>query len=49
MKISGHLSEDLICILCEHCRDSSLMIRKQMAGSLTELIKRYPDQDVVVK
>jgi hypothetical protein len=45
----GILSEDLVRILTEHCRDSSLMVRKLMVGSLTELVKTYPDDDVVVR
>ena len=49
LQLSGRLSEDLIGILCEHCKDPSLMIRKQMAGSLTELLKNFPDEDVVIK
>ncbi len=43
------LSADLVRILAEHCRDSSLMVRKLMVGSLTELIKTYPDRDMVVE
>jgi hypothetical protein len=43
------LGEDLISILAEHCRDSSLMVRKQMVGSLTELVRRYPDNDMVIR
>ena len=39
MKSGGVVSEDLIKILAEHCRDSSLMVRKLMVGSLTELVK----------
>ena len=39
MKSGGVVSEDLINILAEHCRDSSLMVRKLMVGSLTELVK----------
>ena len=50
LKLSGNvLSEDLIQILAEHCRDSSLMVRKQMVGSLTELVRTYPENEIVIK
>jgi len=46
LKLSGSLmSGDLIKVLAEHCRDSSLAVRKQMVISLTELLKMYPDND----
>ena len=37
------LADDLVSVLAEHCRDSSLAVRKQMVMSLTELVKTYPD------
>ena len=40
---------NLIQILMEHCRDSSLMVRKQMVGSLTELLRTYPDNETVIR
>ena len=49
MKSGGVVSEDLIKILAEHCRDSSLMVRKLMVGSLTELVKAYPEDEMVVR
>lgn len=48
--VSGEmLSEDLVMILGEHCRDSSLMVRKQMVSSLTELLKKYCENEMVIK
>lgn len=50
LKISGRLlSEDLIQILAEHCRDPSVMVRKQLVVSLTALVRTYPDRDNVIK
>ena len=34
---------DLVTILSEHCRDPSVMVRKQIVVSLTEIVKAYPD------
>ena len=42
------LALELIGILTEHCRDPSLMVRKQIVGSLTEIVKAYPDHQVVI-
>ena len=35
-------------VLADHCRDSSLAVRKQIVGSLTELVKCYPDNQALV-
>ena len=43
-----HLALELVGILGEHCRDPSVMVRKQIASSLTEIVKAYPDNDTVV-
>ena len=42
------LALDLVGILTEHCRDPSLMVRKQIVGSLTEIVKAYPDNQIVI-
>ena len=39
---------DLVRILAEHCRDPSVMVRKQIASSLTEIVKAYPDNDKII-
>lgn len=39
---------ELVKILSEHCRDPSVMVRKQMVTSLTELVKTYPESDPVI-
>ncbi len=46
---SGVLSEELVSILATHCRDSSLMVRKLMVQSLSGLVRRNPDCDMIVK
>ena len=38
----------MVKVLADHCRDSSLAVRKQMVGSLTELVKCYPDNQALV-
>ena len=43
------VADDLVSVLAEHCRDSSLAVRKQMVISLTELVKTYPDRVSLVK
>ena len=43
------LTEELISVLTEHCRDSSLMIRKLVIVALTSLVKMYPDDDLVIR
>eukprot|EP00095_Tigriopus_kingsejongensis_P003824 maker-scaffold2482_size15237-snap-gene-0.3 protein:Tk03824 transcript:maker-scaffold2482_size15237-snap-gene-0.3-mRNA-1 annotation:"condensin-2 complex subunit d3" len=43
------LQEDLVSILSEHCRDSSLMVRKLISGALTDLLKTYPTNDMVIR
>ena len=43
------LADDLVSVLAEHCRDSSLAVRKQMVMSLTELVKTYPDNINLIK
>ena len=40
---------DLVSVLAEHCRDSSLAVRKQMVISLTELVKTYPGNEALVR
>ncbi|TRY62148.1 hypothetical protein TCAL_11306, partial [Tigriopus californicus] len=40
---------DLVSILSEHCRDSSLMVRKLMATSLTDLLKMYSSKPVMIR
>ena len=42
------MAEDLVSVMAEHCRDSSLAVRKQMVISLTELVKTYPDKETLV-
>eukprot|EP00092_Neocalanus_flemingeri_P019653 GFUD01021285.1.p1 GENE.GFUD01021285.1~~GFUD01021285.1.p1 ORF type:complete len:1759 (-),score=675.16 GFUD01021285.1:47-5323(-) len=42
------LADDLVEVMAEHCRDSSLAVRKQMVISLTELVKTYPDKEGLV-
>ncbi len=46
---SNMLSSDLVKILAEHCRDSSLMVRKLMVSSLTQLLKKYSDNHMVIR
>ena len=43
------LALELVGILGEHCRDPSVMVRKQIASSLTEIIRSYPDNDTVIQ
>ena len=40
--------EDLVAVMFDHCRDSSLAVRKEMVISLTELVKTYPDKESLV-
>ena len=42
------LTKDLVEVLAEKCRDSSLAVKKQMVVSLTELVKTYPDKEELV-
>ncbi len=46
---SGVLSEELVSILTAHCRDSSLMVRKMVITSLSGLVRKHPDSDMIVK
>ncbi len=46
---SGIMSKELVAILMAHCRDSSLMVRKLMVSSLSGLVRRNPDSDMIVK
>ena len=46
--LNSRYGHELIGILAEHCRDPSLMVRKQIVGSLTEIVKAYPDHQVVI-
>lgn len=41
-ELSSEASEEILGVLTEHCRDASLMIRKQMVGSLSELVRQNP-------
>ena len=43
------MAEDLVSVLAEHCRDSSLAVRKQMVISLTELVRTYPENVSLIK
>lgn len=43
------LRDDLVSILSEHCRDSSLMVRKLMAGALTDLLRTYPTKTMMIR
>ena len=47
--LKSKYGRELVGILAEHCRDPSLMVRKQMVISLGELVKTYPENDVVVQ
>lgn len=42
-------SSDLVGIMSDHCRDPSLMVRKLIAGSLTDLLKMFPDNDEIIQ
>ncbi len=44
-----HPSEELVSVLRDHCRDSSLMVRKQMVCSLTDLVKKFPEDNIVIR
>ena len=39
---------NMVKVLADHCRDSSLAVRKQMVTSITELVKCYPDNQALV-
>jgi hypothetical protein len=42
------LAVELVGILAEHCRDPSVMVRKQIVVSLTEIVKAYPENVAVI-
>ena len=39
---------DLVSILTEHCRDPSVMVRKAIVVSLTEIVKAYPENPIII-
>ena len=42
------MADSLVEVMAEHCRDSSLAVRKQMVVSLSELVRTYPGQAPLV-
>ncbi|CAB4055927.1 NCAPD3 [Lepeophtheirus salmonis] len=48
VKISNVFREELVRILAKHCRDPSLMVRKQMISFLTEILRIYPENEIVI-
>ena len=49
-KFRREAAEAIITLLVtEHCTDSSMVVRKQMVISLTELVKNYLDNFSLVK